>query len=297
MKKTQRFSILALAAAVLLAVTGCYETSTEVDIALGENDELVVTIDHTHWVDLDTFSDDQADASAFLEEFNADEKLIPVQSLMAPGKIGRTYEATITEDDLAAGPVSVEVGYGALVITSETVFGSRKLEVALDVDFEFDIDPMSDIQISGPEFWMTGYESTNSNVWMQPTDDELELGWSSYGVSMADGAQPWSVRVVYEEPIEPEAEPEPSPSESATEEAVAEESSEPQEQAPAEATAETAEPATTDAGTVGESEQALGQGDSEPATPINFAIWMVLIMILAAVVGMFVFLVRSRAKS
>ena len=297
MKKTQRFSILALAAAVLLAVTGCYETSTEVDVALDENDELVVTIDHTHWVALETFGDNRADANDFLEEFNADEKLVPVQSLTAPGKLGRVYQATITADDFAAGPVSVEVGYGALVITSETVFGSRKLEVALDVDFEFEMDPMSDIQISGPEYWMTGYESTNSNVWMQPTDDELELGWSSYGVSMADGAQPWSVRVVYEEPIEPEPEVEPAPSESASEEAIAEESSEPEEQATEEATAEAAGPAAADEGTIEETDQALGQENTEPSAPINFAIWMVLILILAAVLGMFVFLVRSRAKS
>lgn len=36
---------------------------------------------------------------------------------------------------------------------------------------------------------------------------------------------------------------------------------------------------------------------AEPATPINFAIWMVLILILAVVVGMFIFQVRSKAKS
>lgn len=45
----------------------------------------------------------------------------------------------IFDEILAIGPVSAEVGYGALVVTSESVFDSRKLEMAPAVGFEFDV--------------------------------------------------------------------------------------------------------------------------------------------------------------
>lgn len=305
MKKIRKWLVVALAPVITLVLAGCYESTTTVELSVDESDELLVEIEHTHWIDLGENAD-LAEANQFLEDFNADSRLVRTRSLTANGRVGAEYQATITESEFANGPITIEVAYGTMVVSAETVFGSRKVEFDLDSTLEYGIEPNSSIEIIGPEYWMTNYSSTNSEVWMQPTDDELLLGWSRYGARYADGTQPWTVNVFYEEPIEPEPDPEPAPEPEP-------EQVEPQESAETEELPETDESADAATSEIAESEPAGTEEEFEDqlaaeaeqnqaqqvnnASPISFAVWMVLVLILAVVLGLAIYLIRGRQQT
>lgn len=304
--------IVALGGLTALVLTGCYETITEVTFTRDADEKLVVEVDHQHIINLNagTPLDSNASANSYLTSLYEDHPQLTIEESLvfadARGLHGQRYKASFTQEEIqAAGEDGIRVvvedsqySTAASVLEIKEIGqpGARQLNILFYSNFD-----------DGEVYTGAAQEFKISQT-MEPGDPGYVEENLYPGYNEIDGVPTWRFvagggeyggffkysDLEEEEPAAPEEDPE---EETPVEPEPVEEIEAVDEEDPAGET-EVSEEADEGAEETNESEEAAAATESDNSDAdspfVTFAVWMVLILILAILSGLTVYIIRTR---